>query len=376
MTIYRKANAADEAELLDLANYVFSQTRCPHDFSKLLPKAYGKGQNFAQYHYVAEIDGRVRAQVALLPIDFRVCRDVHLKLGYVGTVSTHPSFRGQGLMEGCMALLLKDARERGFDLLALGGQRQLYKRFGFDTGGQWLRHTVSAANVRYALKDVNADGYAFRPLQTRDVDACLDICRAQTLCGERTKADFIDTLASWNAETFVIEHDGGVVGYLCANGDGIAELPLTDESALYAVLKAWLTHRGCRSVTLMTNPANTARADALSAICEAVSVTASDRVLVLDWARVIQALLLLKSARLAFEKGAAVLDIQNECRLRIEVAQSGVTVCETREPPDVMLDRTDAQRLLLSPVTPYTQMPSAFRNWFPLYFSIPTQDSF
>ena len=68
MTDYRFARPHEEDEILDLINAVFSQKARPHDFSVLLPKVYAH-PGFSRFHAVAEVDGRVRGTVAMLPID-------------------------------------------------------------------------------------------------------------------------------------------------------------------------------------------------------------------------------------------------------------------------------------------------------------------
>ena len=153
MTEYRIARAEEEARLVDFINMVFSMAHCPHDFKTLEPKMYG-APGFAQHHFVAVENGLIRGVVGLMPMTLRV-GEKRLKLGYIGSVSAHPYDKGAGHMKHCMALALDAARERGYDLLVLGGQRQRYQYFGFEQGGMSLRFAVNQRNIRHALGHID-----------------------------------------------------------------------------------------------------------------------------------------------------------------------------------------------------------------------------
>ena len=45
-----KGCAGELPDILDFANYVFSQTSQPHDFRRLLPKLYGENSGSEGYH--------------------------------------------------------------------------------------------------------------------------------------------------------------------------------------------------------------------------------------------------------------------------------------------------------------------------------------
>ena len=150
MTEYRRALPHEEADILDFINYVFSQAHRPHNFKTLLPKVYAH-DGFHRYHYVAVQDGKIRATVAVMPAFMPVGNNDMLKIGYVGSVSVHPYARGEGHMKKLMHMMLEDAEKEGYDLLALGGQRQRYQYFGFERGGAKLCFTVNQSNIRHAL---------------------------------------------------------------------------------------------------------------------------------------------------------------------------------------------------------------------------------
>ncbi len=375
MTVYEKGRFGDEEEILDLANYVFSQSARPHDFAVLLPKVYAPGRAFADIHYVARQDGRIRAQVALQPLTLRIGEHT-LQAGYVGTVSSHPRARGEGHMKGCMAALLADARARGLDVLSLGGQRQRYQYFGFERGGQQIAFSLDHANVRHALADVDCADVAFAPLAESDVKSALALHDKQAISCQRSVDGFLTVLRSWQGEAFAIRRGGAFAGYLYARGNDIPELRLENEDDLYGVLKAWLAFRAVKGARVLAYPHEPSRVRALDALCEYTTVADDGMYAVLNWRRVLAALLTLKNAACPLAYGRAVLEVQGVCRLEIIVNEDGVTVRDTDAAPDVSLPALQAQRLALSPLTALAPAPKALGNWFPLFLNIPVADQF
>ena len=57
-TQYVLGTPADRDDIIDFANYVFSQAHVPHDFKKLLPKTYADGvEGIEQWHFLAKQNG-------------------------------------------------------------------------------------------------------------------------------------------------------------------------------------------------------------------------------------------------------------------------------------------------------------------------------
>lgn len=67
-----KGCAGELPDILDFANYVFSQSSQPHDFRRLLPKLYGENSGSEGYHYLVREDGRIRAMVCAMPLSLLV----------------------------------------------------------------------------------------------------------------------------------------------------------------------------------------------------------------------------------------------------------------------------------------------------------------
>lgn len=160
---YRLSLPSEWDDVVDFANFVFSQAHRPHDFKTLLPKVYADGAPEIARHFVAVRGGRIRAMVADCLQELRL-GDRTLRAGMVGTVSVHPYSRGEGHMKKLMAMMIDDAQQSGLDLLILGGQRQRYGYFGFDNFGCTPHYTLTDASVRHGCAGVDASGISFSEL--------------------------------------------------------------------------------------------------------------------------------------------------------------------------------------------------------------------
>lgn len=371
---YTVAQPGDQAALVDFANYVFSQAHRPHDFKRLLPKVYGDHVCTTEIatHYIARQDGSLRAMAAMLPLRMHVLSDV-LRLGFVGTVCVHPYARGEGHMKRLMGDLLNNARTQDFDLLVLGGQRQRYGYFGFQPGGTALRYTVTATNLRHAARDAGASEVDLSPLESEDASALAfvqSLCQAQPLFVERPKERLADILHSWESDCLLIRRGGQMIGYVCG---AVQELGLTDESALPLVLKALLAKKGLREVTLSVAPFEAQRIRALRLLCERASLETVEMINVLNWPRVLSALLALKASFMRLEDGCAALSIDGET-LVLRVKDGVPSVSREAASPELSLSHAAATQLLFGPESAVCGHP--LHNWLPLPFFMRAADGF
>ena len=107
-----KGAPEDRQDILDFGDLVFSKNSCPHDFQALLPKLYGPQAQFEPLHYMVKEDGKIRAMICVLPMEYQVGDDI-LKINGVGTVSVHPVARSRGYMKKLLAWALATSGRRG-----------------------------------------------------------------------------------------------------------------------------------------------------------------------------------------------------------------------------------------------------------------------
>lgn len=371
---YTLAQRSDQPAIVDFINYVFSYSGEPHDFKRLLPKVYGDHVCAPETaaHYVARRDGAIRALVAMLPLEMRVAGD-RLSLGFVGSVSVHPYERGQGHMKRLMGDMLADARRRDLDMLVLGGQRQRYGYFGFERAGVGLCYTVTETNLRHCLGQAGVSDIAFSPLteaMPEDLAFVHRLCHAQRAHVERPENRLLDILHSWASDCLLIRRGGERIGYVSG---AILEIGLTDESLLPLVLRALLAAKGIERVELTVAPYETERIRALRPLGEHCALRSLEMVNVLNWQRVLTALLRLKAGYMRLQDGRVTVAIDG-AGYALHVRGGQPAVAPFSGAPDLSLSHLEAMQLFFGLES--AVCPHPFSNWLPLPFFLSPVDGF
>jgi len=203
------------------ADMVFQLAGTDISFESSLPKVYRTDSGMGHIHrLITDAAGDIRGLVGLLPgVLHTRCGD--LKTGYIGSVSVHPDSRRQGMMRQLMVDQLKSAREAGMDLLMLGGQRDRYGYYGFAQGGQCWRYEFTAASLRHALADVDADSVSFEPLlaDTPEEAFSEQLHREQTAWFDREHG-FVTTCRSYYRTPYkVLDGLGRMMGCITVRND-------------------------------------------------------------------------------------------------------------------------------------------------------------
>ena len=373
MTDYRFARPGEEDEILDLINAVFSQKARPHDFARLIPKVYAHA-GFSRLHAVAEVDGRIRGTVAMLPMEVYMGGTV-LHGGYIGSVAVHPRFQNQGHMRALMAMQEAQARKMGLDFMALGGQRQRYAYFGFEKACLGYHFSVTAANVRHALKDVEPARLAPFPESEPDREALYALYEAQPSRCLRSRKLFYETLSSYNSTPWAIrDQAGNLAGYLTAIGDDVTELVIRDEALLPGAIRAWMENR--KNCTLHCPGWHVRRAAALNAFAEGCQASDTQMLRVLNWENTLGAALTFRHKITPLPDGRRVIRVENAGALALEVTGETARVSPTDEEPALCLSEKQAASLFFSPLSLLTVRDPLLRCWLPLPLDIPVADQF
>lgn len=378
MTEYRQALPQEEDDILDLANLTFSLVRQPCDFKALIPKVYSR-PGFYRNHVVAVRDGRLKAVVGLLPFRLRLSTLSALKLGYVGSVSVHPYARGEGHMKALMQLILDSAKSQGMDMMVLGGQRQRYNYFGFESAGSVITYTISANNLRHALKDQDVSVYRFLPFAELDqekLSALWQMQSIQALSGERPMKDFSLFMHTWQGKALAVMQSDVLLGYLYANKDSLFEWELQPGESLLPVLKAFIAQEQLREIHIRLPLHRKEDMNALSQVAEGYEISDSCMLRVLEWQSTLQKLLAFKAGLLPLEDGEVVLEVIDKGKWLIKVLEGRPQVTLTQREPSLRLAENAAVLLLFSMQSRLLDDSRLWCNWLPLYFSVPEADAF
>lgn len=370
---YRLSQACEWDDVVDFANYVFSQAHRPHDFKTLLPKVYADGAPEIARHFVAVRDGRIRAMVADCLQELRM-GDCTLRAGMVGTVSVHPYARGEGHMKKLMTMMIDDAEQSGLDLLILGGQRQRYGYFGFENAGCTPRYTLSEASVRHGCAGLDASAITFSELTEErpdEVDFAWALSQRQISAGVRPRAEFLARMHSWNQSCSLIRRAGEPVGYVM--GDAM-ELALTDEVLLPEVLKALMAQRSLKRLEMDVMTYEKERAAQIAPIAEGCILHEEEMIRVLNWERVLDAMMRLRARSGRMLDGEVTLQIDGQgLTLRAEDNQTHVE--RAARPADFVLTGREAVRLLTG-TSGALCADARLLNWLPLPLHVSGADTF
>jgi predicted N-acetyltransferase YhbS len=362
MIEYRMARPNERDECIDLANYAFH-----FDFESLMPKAYGKNVDSSVMHMVAADDqGRLRAQVAILPEQLTVCGNI-LRTCYLGAVSVHPRARGEGHMKVLMNKWLEELRNT-HDMVVLYGQRQRYEYFDFTLGGVKFKYSVGEANVRHALRHVNDTGLSFCPLfeaEGAEVFAH-NINSTRLAYVGRNMHQLPLIFNTLHQHALGVLDKGKLIGYLIANeaGDEISEFAMINTDDISRTIKAYMVYSGVKMISVCTPEYDICLNATLGSIAEDYVIETSDMYHILDFANVVNAYLTLKFKTTGLVPGefSAVMDGQP---VTARVDANGVTVERLAKPDAVVLNKQQAQTLLLTQHSRYMAVAAPF-GWFPL----------
>lgn len=379
MPEYRIARADEEREILDFSNMVFAMSSGPIDFAKLYPAIYGRS-GFADLHIIARDDqGHLASSIAVKPMQLKLGENESLSVGYLGTVATHPRERGKGYMKQLMQLNIERARKAGMDLLALGGQRQRYNHYGFESCAPVISFSLNAANLRGLGNNTEYRILPFSKADESMVDTAYQLYQGLEMAASRNREDFCDILLTGGGMPYLVLKKDQVLGYLYACGHDIYEFACVEGTDLQQLCKCWLSLRGCGEFgfTVPMHQKNAIRA--LGEIAESWSLHDDMMTHVLNWPTVLEKLMNHKAKHQPLRDGEAVIEIKGAALLRLTVRQNKAVVQELKEADDrvnVSLTELEAVRRFLSPFAGLQEREDSLYGWFPLMFSIPRPDWF
>ncbi len=374
MTEYITTETDFKEDIIDFINYVFSQSRKPHDFKTLVPKSYADdAKGLGAVHYIAKEDGKIKALVATRIIDVSLCGKT-LKYGLIGNVSVHPYSRGKGYMKQLMNMAIEDARARNIDILVLAGQRQRYSYFGFENAGSNLRFIISKANIRHALKDVDSSPISLRPMEDAteaEIDKALEFYEKGDFHCIRPRDEFRLIMRTWSSPCFVLYNEERMLGYAFGPHH---EIILEDENDFPMALKAIFEEMNQEEISITIPAFRKARAEYLASICETNSIETLEMINVLNRERVLDALLGFKASYTTLCDGTAEFSVDGEA-FRITVSDGVPSIERTDSVCGKELSNSEFLQKFFD--IPSLLMPNqGFKNWLPLPFVIDAPDSY
>lgn len=362
-------------DLMDFMNYVFGFDGNGEDFKKILPKLYDPERDPCRSNYVVTENGKLKAAIGAFDSKLSVGGEI-LPCRGIGNVAVHPYSRGKGYMKDCMKMALDGMIADGIALSVLGGQRQRYQHFGYESVGQEYSVGVDRGNLRRAFEGVPMAEFEFRDVGASDTDlvakmAALHAARPMHMV--REPEDFYTVARSWRSNVTAILKGGEFRGYFVG---GLQELTLADPDDLTDVVRNYVAKRG--EISLGIAGWDTATVAKLAEFGGRPSLHGCYMCNILDYPRVIGVLLRFKASREELGDGALSLFIRGfagDVKVRIEVKDGRPSVEETEGDCDLELGHLDAMSFLLGVFSPERfALSPAVRSWFPLPFYVDTAD--
>lgn len=361
MITYRMAKPEEYKKFTSFANRIFGL-----DFETLLPKIYHPDGNAHEMTMLAEENGILVAEAAMVPQELHI-GNVTIHATFLGTVCVDPAFRGRGYMKGMMETCLKKMEETS-DISVLGGQRQRYEYFGYTPGGILCEYQLCKANIYHGLNKVSTESLRLIPLFDYP-DA-----EQQTIMKNTKKPAYITRqekelrriAASYYEEPFAITIKGKMAGYLLTSKDRkrISEIEVDCASMLLPVIKSYFETFQIDTCSICLPEYETEKNSLLIRIAEQYTIKNTDMFRIFCFSKIVRAYLNLKAETIGISDGrfSAVMDGQP---LTISVKNNIVSVTEETSENALQLNRRDAQELLLLPFYP-KKYPSLPQDWFPL----------
>ena len=445
----RISQDADREKLIACADSAFGDSVPVGGFAGLLPKLYGPGARVGGNHLIAEEDGEILGVVLAEPMEYRVFGE-RLKIASVGTVSVAGQARGRGIMRLLMDETVRRLREEGFDFAFLGGQRQRYAYWGFQGCGTQMGFSWNQANLKHgselpqeerielvpmgvpvaeshtsdgaAVESRTADSdavesrtvedaftdslpkNALRETALRFTEAAWRMWAGEEVGVRRDRERFFDILCSWQGKPYACMRQGRFAGYVVlgpSEDQGYArilEMVLEDGVSVPALLHALSGSLGITRGSVKPGYIKQGQMRELEEFCEGESLGCSQRFLILDWCRVLRAMMTMKQHARPLEDGEIILGITGEDGKRtgvwIRIREGCLTVAGEEErnlprperkeetgsedmhvPVRRELTAAQAARLLFrSTQVFYKELEGLPAGWFPLPLYVSEQD--
>lgn len=378
----RHGCASEYHKTIDFIDFVFSKGGEPHDFKTMYPNIY-KETDESMHNLVNLWDGgELLASVLVYPRVLCV-GGRKLKVHGIGSVASHPRFRGRGYMTMLLNHVNEEMKSEGVHLSNLGGSRSRYNHFGYEIAGSSYDTSLSGRCIKAVLPEYDGGGYTFSTFGYEDRDLVrklMSIYSSKPLHYDYDYDDFFLRLVipSENAAPVAVYSDNGqLLGYAAVSprGEGnvcMREICLSDDALISDVLMSYAASHKC-TLDLRFAEYQLKYVRKLADYSSDFSIVGNGMWEVFDWPEVIRALLTHKSEYTSLEKGRLVLDIENSGRYSVVFDGKSVSVELADDKPDFTFHGLSATRALLGAV------PSVFftselghpktaivKSWFPL----------
>ena len=349
-----RLTAKDYDEWLYVLNTTFTNhNKRDMNFEVELPKMCIKDDYHLGMHFAAKENGKICSLLGVYPIKTQIGSET-LMFSTVGNVATLPQHEGKGYMKALMVYAMEELDKIGADASRLGGARQRYNRFGYESCGRNYHFQITNMNTKYCFDGKTK--ITFKEIGANDKDELAyinNLRKAKPMYVIRSaeddfSGDFL-TLCAWKSTPKIaLSESGEPVGYISVgeNGTSLNDIMAKDFETLESMIFNLQAELG---TTLFFNLPSY-EVDAVryfTAIAQEMSVSPSCHFKIINFDKVADALLKVK-AKLNSDmaQGEKVIEIKNWGNLLIYNKNGEAFCSKTDKNADFVLDKLSATRLL------------------------------
>lgn len=372
--IYKGRGSAEMFDdYIDFINYVFGMNGTSEGFPKLLPKLYKPEYHPCENNYVVTVDGKLKSAIGVFPRTFDIMGEKLVSWG-IGNVAVHPYSRSKGYMRELLHTAVDEMIASGADMSDLGGLRQRYAYFSYESASPVAKYYITGTSVRHCF-----GGSPLRELDFREVcenDPLLDDIIAlhqKRIChAERPDDEFLDIARSWSKNLYAVLDGEKLLGYFI--GD-LCELTLIDNGDFDDVVRNYIAKRGNVTITLPLY--ETDLLNRAERIADGVSMGNDQNYTIFHFAKVVGAYMKLKAKTAGLVDGTlsvTVNGIAGTEKFRIDVKNGTPEITTIDGDTDLTLDHLEAVAFFFSLSSAARRANPLAAAWFPLPLFIESAD--
>ena len=377
----RRLKKENYDELISLLNLVFSKhNNCKMDFEKELPNMCIRDDAHMRKHIGLFIDDKLVSVVGVYPLPTMV---LNKKINFctVGNVATHPEYEGHGYMNILLNKAMDIVKEEKYDICRLGGNRARYLRFGFELCGRNYSYYVTPNNAKKSLLSNYGQNTSVTEILPDDEKALTFARRIYHQNKVRTLRDDNDimyrVMTAWKNTPYLVSKNDTPVGYFSLTPDKktVSEAyAINKESYLDMIVAISNFLSDGFSISLFEHDIDLIRE--IDKCAEYMSIQIPSNFNVVNFEKVIDAYIKLKSSYTCLMQGRVTISIKDYGKIKVFVSENDCGCIKYDGECDFELSKPEATRFIFGMHQPeYVIEPNMFAKAnFPLPLSWNTQN--
>lgn len=372
----------DNKKLIDFLDEVFFKDwDSEENFFEMLPKIYKDEYRPAFNNFVIQDkNGDFRSAIGAFYNQFSVGGE-DISACCIGNVAVGKEHRSKGYMKKLMELCLNDMIKNNTAIAYLGGQRQRYAYFGFESAGTRYIFSENPQTVKHSFNNAKSSLSCEKlsPDDKESISKILEINNSLPIHAIRTPENCFDVLCSWTCTPYVLKKDGEFAGYFTLTAEqnksvqecGVAKLEYLQDLAICALETA-----NVQDLNFHAGEFEKEKIKFFTENFENISATSAEAVLIFDFEKIIRSYLKAKTQYTELcdgEMTVLIHGVNGDEKLRISVKNNVSSVEKSDGKADFELSHLEATRAFFSLFfADRADFPPCIKQWLPLpiYFNL------